>query len=437
MAVTRSRQSTYRPQQFEQKWQDRWEDEGLYRAEDFADKPKYYLLDFFPYPSGDGLSVGHSKHYIPTDVATRFVRMRGYNVLHPMGWDAFGLPAENEAILRQIPPAENTAKNVANYKRQLSLQGISFDWSREINSSHPDYYQWTQWLFLLMYERGLAYRAVGMQWWCPQCKTILANEQVENGYCWRHSDQLVEKKELEQWYFKITDYADELLTELDHLDWPERIILMQRNWIGKSTGAEIVFQAPSTDSAQHEIRVFTTRPDTIFGATFMVLSPEHPLVESLVAPDHRARVEQYKQVSARQSEIERLSTDREKTGVPLGTHAVNPFTGEHIPIWIADYVLMSYGTGAIMAVPAHDERDFEFARKYSLPIRQVVVASFEDEDGDSVFTGTGTMVNSGDYSGLLSEEGKAQIIEHLEERGIGRGAINYRMRDWLVSRQRY
>jgi leucyl-tRNA synthetase len=437
MAITGTRRTRYEPRQFEQKWQSRWEAEGLYVADDSSPKPKYYLLDFFPYPSGDGLSVGHSKHYIPTDVATRFVRMRGYNVLHPMGWDAFGLPAENEAILRQTPPAQNTAKNVANYKRQLSLQGISFDWSREINSSQPDYYQWTQWLFLLMYERGLAYRAVGMQWWCPQCKTILANEQVENGYCWRHSEQLVEKKELEQWYFKITDYADELLTDLDRLDWPERIILMQRNWIGKSTGAEIAFVAPSSGGTVHEIRVFTTRPDTIYGATFMVLSPEHPLVESLVAPDHRARVEQYKQVAARQSEIERLSTDREKTGVPLGAHAVNPCTGEQIPVWIADYVLMSYGTGAIMAVPAHDERDFEFAKKYSLPIRQVVAGPSECDGADIVFTGTGTMVNSGEYSGLPSEDGKDKIIKNLEERGTGTGAINYRLRDWLVSRQRY
>src|SRR5450759_3647044 len=281
MAMKQNMRAKYNPHSFEQKWQDRWEDEGIYRAVDFSHKPKFYQLDFFPYPSGEGLSVGHSKHYVPSDVATRFMRMQGYNVLHPMGWDAFGLPAENEAILQQIPPSENTAKNVANYKRQLKLQGISFDWSREINSSQPDYYRWTQWLFLLMYERGLAYRSTGMQWWCPQCKTILANEQVENGYCWRHSDQLVEKKELEQWYFRITDYAEELLSSLDGLNWPERIVLMQRNWIGKSVGAEIVFEAGNEAGERFSIPVFTTRPDTIFGATFLVLSPEHPLVDEL------------------------------------------------------------------------------------------------------------------------------------------------------------
>ncbi|MGH2442404.1 MAG: leucine--tRNA ligase [Chloroflexota bacterium] len=427
----------YEPHQFEQKWQERWEDEALYRADEFSPKPKYYLLDFFPYPSGEGLSVGHSKHYVPTDVATRFLRMKGYNVLHPMGWDAFGLPAENEAILRQVPPAENTEKNVANYKRQLRLQGISFDWSREINSSHPDYYRWTQWLFLFMLKRGLAYRGIGLQWWCPQCKTILANEQVENGYCWRHSDQLVEKKELEQWYFRTTEYAEELLRDLDELDWPERIILMQRNWIGKSTGAEITFQAFDPRGDQHPITVFTTRPDTVFGAIFMVLSPEHPLVETLVAGDHLGRVQQYRQRASRETEIERLSADREKTGVPLGAYALNPLSEERIPIWIADYVLMSYGTGAIMAVPGHDERDFEFARKYSLPVRQVIETPATFTDQDSVYTGNGSMINSGQFSGLASEEGKAAIIAVLRERGIGSAATNYHMRDWLVSRQRY
>ncbi|HEX8917418.1 MAG TPA: leucine--tRNA ligase [Chloroflexota bacterium] len=436
MAVTKQQHKRYEPQEFEAKWQNRWEDAGIYRAEDFGEKPKYYLLDFFPYPSGDGLSVGHSKHYIPTDVATRFLRMSGYNVLHPMGWDAFGLPAENEAILRQVQPAENTAKNVANYKRQLGLQGISFDWSREINSAMPDYYGWDQWFFLLLYDRGLAYRATGMQWWCPQCKTILANEQVENGYCWRHSDQLVEKKELEQWYFKITDYAEELLRDLDTLDWPERILLMQRHWIGRSEGAEIVFTAADPAGGEHPIRVFTTRPDTVFGATFMVLSPEHPLVDLLTTPEHRARVVQYRQEASRQSEIERLSTEREKAGVPTGAHAVNPLTGERVPVWIADYVLMSYGTGAIMAVPAHDERDFEFARKYSLQVRQVV-RSIDVESDDGAFSGEGIMVNSGDFSGLTTEEGKRKVIEHLEQNGIGHGTVAYRMRDWLVSRQRY
>jgi leucyl-tRNA synthetase len=437
MTTTGTRRARYEPAEFEQKWQDRWEDQALSRAEDFSARQPYYLLDFYPYPSGDGLHVGHSKQYVGTDAASRFLRMRGYNVLHPMGWDAFGLPAENEAIIQQIPPWRNTPKNVANFKRQFRLQGISYDWSREIDSSQPDYYQWTQWLFLLMYRRGLAYRGVGLQWWCPQCKTILANEQVENGYCWRHPDQLVERKELEQWYFRITDYADELLRDLDTLDWPERIILMQRNWIGKSSGAEIVFAGIDPGGDLHPITVFTTRPDTVFGATFMVLSPEHPLVDVLVAPDHRARVVQYRQQAALETEIERLSTEREKTGVPLGAHAINPFTGERIPIWIADYVLMSYGHGAIMAVPAHDERDFGFARKHSLPMRQVVEAPDWETGDEHAFAGTGVMVNSGEFDGLSSEEGKAAIIRQLAERGIGKGAINYRMRDWLVSRQRY
>jgi leucyl-tRNA synthetase len=436
MAVTKVRGSQYEPQEFERKWQQLWEEEGVYRADDFSDKPKYYLLDFFPYPSGEGLHVGHSKQYVGTDVASRFLRMKGRNVLHPMGWDAFGLPAENEAILQQIQPARNTEQNIANFKRQLSLQGIGYDWSREINASKPDYYRWTQWLFLLMYRRGLAYRAKGLQWWCPRCKTILANEQVENGYCWRHPDQLVEKKELEQWFFRITAYAEELLRSLDGLDWPERIILMQRNWIGRSEGAEITFTASDRSGADRPIPVFTTRPDTVFGATFMVLSPEHPLVDDLVTDDHRARVVQYRQVAARESEIERLSTDREKTGVPTGAHALNPFTGEQIPVWIADYVLMTYGTGAIMAVPAHDERDFGFAKKYRLPIRQVIEAP-EGWDPDAAFTGEGTMVNSGEFDGLPSVEGIKRVIARLEETGTGHGSVNYRMRDWLVSRQRY
>jgi leucyl-tRNA synthetase len=437
MTITRSRQTRYVPGNFEASWQLRWEEEGLYRAEDDSPRPKYYLLDFFPYPSGEGLHVGHSKQYIATDTASRFLRMRGLNVMHPMGWDAFGLPAENDAILMQIPPAENTARNIANFKRQLQLQGIGYDWSREINSCQPDFYRWTQWLFLLMLRRGLAYRAKGSQWWCPKCKTILANEQVENGYCWRHSDQLVEKKELEQWYFRITDYAEELLADLDGLDWPERIILMQRHWIGKSVGAEISFTAIAPDGSEHPISVFTTRPDTVFGATFMVLSPEHPLVPVLTPLDQRARVVQYQQTASRESEIERLSTDREKTGVPTGAYAINPYTHELIPIWIADYVLMTYGTGAIMAVPAGDERDFEFANKYSLPIVRVVQGPPDSHGADACYSGHGTLVNSGEFSGLSSEDGKVRIIADLEARGIGNGAVNFRMRDWLVSRQRY
>ncbi len=435
----------YTPYAFEAKWRQIWEEEGLYRASRDTSKPKYYLLEFFPYPSGDGLSVGHSKNYVPCDAAARFRRMRGYNVLHPMGWDAFGLPAENEAIIRQAHPQENTAKNAANYKRQMTLQGLSYDWSREISAADPEYYRWTQWFFLLMYNRGLAYRALAAQWWCPQCQTILANEQVENGYCWRHGDQLVEKKELEQWYFRITDYAEELLSGLDDLTWPEPIIAMQRNWIGKSVGAEIRFQAEAADGGTVEIPVFTTRPDTIYGATFLVLSPEHPDLERLTFDSHRGRVVQYRQEAARETEIKRLSTEREKTGVPTGAHALNPFTGERMPIWIADYVLVSYGTGAIMAVPAHDQRDYEFARKYNLKIVPVVEKSAKidvDRDGwekpdAGVYSGEGIMIDSGPFTGMSTEEGRDRIIAALEERRIGHAAITYRMRDWLVSRQRY
>ncbi len=435
----------YDPHSFEEKWQLMWDEQRIYEASEDRSKPKYYLLDFFPYPSGNGLSVGHSKNYVPTDAASRFKRMTGYNVLHPMGWDSFGLPAENEAILRQTHPQENTERNIANYKRQMNLQGLSYDWSREINASSPEYYRWTQWFFLLMYERGLAYRALAAQWWCPQCQTILANEQVENGYCWRHTDQLVERKELEQWYFRITDYAEELLRELDELDWPDPILAMQRNWIGKSEGAEIEFLAEEVDGTQVKIPVFTTRPDTVFGATFLVLSPEHPLVGRLTTPEHRARVVQYQQMAARETEIKRLATDREKRGVSTGAHALNPFTGERIPIWIADYVLVTYGTGAIMAVPAHDERDFEFARKYDLPIRAVVApAGHIDVErdgyelpGEAALSGEGVMIQSGEFSGLPTDEGRRRIIQALESRSIGKGTTGYRMRDWLVSRQRY
>jgi len=418
---------------------------GIYRASEDMSLPKYYLLEFFPYPSGDGLSVGHSKNYVPCDAAARFRRMRGFNVLHPMGWDAFGLPAENEAIIRQIHPQENTAKNAANYKRQMNLQGLSYDWSREINASDPEYYRWTQWFFLLMYRRGLAYRDLAAQWWCPKCQTILANEQVENGFCWRHTDQPVERKELEQWYLRITDYAEELLSGLDGLDWPEPIIAMQHNWIGKSTGAEIHFTAEAPDGSAVDLPVFTTRPDTVYGATFLVLSPEHPEVDRLTDEAHRGRVVQYQQAASRETEIRRLSTEREKTGVPTGAYAVNPFSGERMPIWIADYVLVTYGTGAIMAVPAHDERDFEFARKYNLPIRQVIEESATvdverdgwEEPQPAAYTGEGTIINSGPFTGLPTAIGRERIVEALEERSIGRGAVTYRMRDWLVSRQRY
>jgi len=442
----------YQPKEFEAKWQRSWAERGLYRTADSFDKPKFYCLDFFPYPSGSGLSVGHGHNYIPTDVYSRFKRMQGYNVLHPMGWDAFGLPAENEAILRQVPPAETVAKNVANYKRQLDLMGLSYDWTREINSTDPDYYRWTEWFFLLLYKRGLAYRASGSQWWCPECKTILANEQVENGFCWRHPETRVEKKDLEQWYFKITAYADQLLDDLETIDWPERIVAMQRNWIGRSEGAEVTFvvappgqgtlpPSPATAGEGCDIVVFTTRPDTLFGATFMVLSPEHPLVDQVTTAGQRAAIQAYQEQARLTSDIDRLSTEREKTGVFTGAYAVNPVNDERIPIWIADYVLMGYGTGAIMAVPAHDQRDFEFARKYGLEIRLVFLEPNSRMTAASMaeaWIHGGIMCNSGRFDGSI--EGRHTIdvfIQWLEQTGKGRRKVNYRMRDWLISRQRY
>ena len=358
----------YTPQEIEARWQRIWRERDAYRTPDTSDRPKFYALDFFPYPSGDGLSVGHCRNYVPTDMIARLQRMRGFNVLHPMGWDAFGLPAENYAIKMGVSPQVTTERNIANYHRQMDLIGLSFDWSREITSCLPDYYRWTQWFFLLLYERGLAYRSTGQQWWCPTDKTILANEQVEQGRCWRCGSE-VTKVDLEQWYFRITDYAQRLLDDLATIDWPEKIKLMQANWIGRSEGAEVEFALAGRDDS---LTVFTTRPDTLFGATYMVLAPEHPLVGELTTAAQRDAVAAYQDEARRQSEIERLSTDKEKTGVFTGAYAVNPVNGEQIPIWISDYVLMGYGTGAIMAVPAHDERDFAFATKFGLPIIEVI-----------------------------------------------------------------
>ncbi|HLV78851.1 MAG TPA: class I tRNA ligase family protein, partial [Chthonomonadaceae bacterium] len=352
----------------EQKWQRRWEEARLFQTENGGDRPKFYGLDFFPYPSGAGISVGHCRNYVPLDVACRQKAMQGRNVLHTMGWDAFGQPAENEAIKRGRNPKEMVEEYAANYKRQLKLVGISYDWSREINSSHPDYYRWTQWFFLLLYKRGLAYRASTPINWCPSCKTGLANEEVVAGRCWRCGTP-VEKRPMPQWYFKITAYADRLIAGLDTIQWPEGIKMMQREWIGRSEGAEVDFPVVGHEET---IRVFTTRPDTLWGATFMVLAPEHPLVDVVTTREKRAEVEDYKRKAERETEIERQSTERAKTGVFTGAYAVNPVNGERIPIWIADYVLMGYGTGAIMAVPGHDERDFEFARAFDLPIVRVV-----------------------------------------------------------------
>ncbi len=424
----------YDPEKIEEKWRKIWQENKLYKTEETKEKPKYYCLDFFPYPSGDGLSVGHCKNYIPTDVFSRFKRMCGFNVLHPMGWDAFGQPAEQEAISKGIHPKITTAKYTANYKRQLNLIGASYDWEREINSSHPDYYKWTQWFFLLLYKRGLAYRAKAPVNWCPNCLTVLANEEVEDGKCWRCNGEVI-KRDLMQWFFKITAYVDDLLTDLETIDWPEKIVLMQRNWIGRSEGIEFDLKIKNSVKT---ISVFTTRPDTIYGMTFVVLAPEHPLVDELTTSEFKDSVETYKSVAYQKSEIQRLSLEKEKEGVFIGAYAINPINMEEISIYIADYVSMTYGTGAIMAVPAHDERDFEFAKKYNLEIR--VVISPPDWDGkplEEAYTGEGVMVNSGEYNNFHSKDGINKICDYLEREGIGKRKVNYRMRDWLISRQRY
>ncbi len=425
----------YDPHEIEQRWQRVWRDADAYRTPDESDRPKFYCLDFFPYPSGDGLSVGHCRNYVPTDMVSRYHRMRGFNVLHPMGWDAFGLPAENYAIKMGVSPRVTTERNIANYHRQMDLIGLSFDWSREITSCKPDYYRWTQWFFLLMYERGLAYRGTGQQWWCPVDKTILANEQVHDGRCWRCGTE-VTKVDLEQWYLRITDYAQELLDDLDTIDWPEPIKLQQANWIGRSEGAEVDFALPGRDAP---LTVFTTRPDTLFGATYMVLAPEHPLVAELTAADRRADVVAYQDQARRESEIERLSTEKDKTGVFTGAYAVNPVNGEQIPIWISDYVLMGYGTGAIMAVPAHDERDFAFATRFDLPIVEVIAPPTGAQGTlAEAYTGDGVMVNSGEFDGLAAPGAAfAAIVARLAERGLARPKVNFKLRDWLISRQRY
>ncbi len=424
----------------EPKWQNLWEAGNAYRTEEASAKPKLFCLDYFPYPSGDGLHVGHCRNYIPTDVISRFYRMKGYNVLHPMGWDAFGLPAENEAIRLKKNPREITLKNTANFKRQLKLLGTSYDWEREINSSDPEYYRWTQWFFLLLYRRGLAYEKESEQWWCPHCKTVLANEQVKEGRCWR-CGTLVEKKKLKQWFFKITDYADRLADDLDIVDWPERIKIMQRNWIGKSVGAEVVFDIVSaSDSSVHPVTVFTTRLDTIMGATFLVLAPEHPLIHEIASGEQHSEVDAYAAASKTKTEIDRMSTDREKTGVFTGAYAINPFSGERIPVWIADYVLMGYGTGAIMAVPAHDSRDFAFATKYGIPIRQVIRwpdVTYDTTTWNDAYSEHGVLVNSGHFDGLATEDAFAAMLAEGEPREHAKAQTNYHMRDWLISRQRY
>lgn len=532
----------YNPQKIEEKWRDFWRERGFFKAKIHDTRRKFYYLNMFPYPSGK-LHAGHGRNYILGDAIVRFLLMRGWNVLNPMGWDAFGLPAENAAIEQGVHPGDWTWQNIREFKRQFRAWGVEYDWDREIATCEPDYYKWTQWLFLKLYEKGLAYRAKGKVNWCPHCEVVLANEQVIGGRCWR-CNSLVEKRELEQWYFRITAYAERLLKDLEKLDWPEHVKKMQENWIGRSEGAEVVFRAETGQ----EIRVFTTRPDTLWGATFLVLAPEHPLVGELTRPERRAEVKAYQEATDRLTEVERTSTEKEKTGVFLGTYAINPVNGERIPIWIADYVLLGYGTGAIMGVPAHDERDFHFALKHGLPVVPVIAhpagkakaylpagsfqrelpqalvsagfspkeengglfLEFSQEETDRVtdilreylfphgwasvvgkgwqivfakeainigsvreekralvelqrreprFTskrtvaeilwdipflrdllfhaGFGTMVNSGPLTGTPGKEAFSRTVEWLSEKGLGKKTVSYKLRDWLISRQRY
>lgn len=379
--------------------------------------------------------MGHCRNYIPTDVLSRYKRMNGFNVLHPMGWDAFGEPAENYAVQHGVHPRITTDYNTANFKRQMSIIGTSYDWTREIDSSDPDFYRWTQWFFLLLYKRGLAYRDMNWQWWCPVCQTTLSSHEVSGGVCWRgHSG--VTRRQIPAWYFKITDYADELLAGLDEIDWPERIKTMQRNWIGRSEGVHISFLT----EAGHPVSVFTTRPDTLYGVTFFALAPEHALVDQLTTDEHRMEVESYVALSNQQSEIERMSEARQKSGVFSGAYVLNPINSERVPVWIADYVLPTYGGGAVMGVPAHDQRDFEFARQYSLLVKRVIAPPDQPaSEGDlpEAYLDPGTMVNSGPYNGLPNQEAAMQITAYLEEEILGRRTVQYHMRDWLISRQRY
>lgn len=429
--------SQYCPQDFEERWQQRWEELGIYRAIDHDERPRFYSLVMFPYPSGD-LHMGHMRVYTISDVITRHRRMLGYNVLNPMGWDAFGLPAENAAIKNKMHPGAWTRSNIKHMRdSQLKKLGTSYDWRREVTTCNSDYYRWTQWLFLRFYEKGLAVRKEAPLNWCPQCKTVLANEQVENGACWRHPETPVEQVQMSQWFFAITKYSEELLQDLDQLKgWPQSVRIMQQNWIGKSEGAELYFTVESKPNVQ--ISVFTTRPDTVFGVSYLVLAPENPLVAELVAPDRKAEVEKYVDQAKHKTELERITGEKTKTGVPIGASVVNPFNGDIVPIWVSDYVLMNYGTGAVMGVPAHDERDFVFAKTFGLPITEVI-----SQDGQpspelkAAFLEPGVMINSGSFNGLSSTEAKKKMVGWAENNQSGKARTQYRLRDWLISRQRY
>lgn len=426
----------YFPQEIEKKWQKYWEENHTFHTPNDSDKPKYYALSMFPYPSGK-LHMGHVRNYTITDVIARFKKMQGFNVLHPMGWDSFGLPAENAAMKHGANPETWTDENIAYMTKQLKMLGLSYDWDREVTTCKPDYYKWTQWLFLQLYKKGLAYKKEAAVNWCDSCGTVLANEQVIDGKCWR-CDSIVEKKYLSQWFLKITDYADRLLKDLDKLDgWGDNVKTMQANWIGKSQGAILKFKVAEKDM---EIPVYTTRPDTAFGITYLVVAPEYKDIETLTTEENKQAVEEYRANARKLTEIERLSTDRVKTGVPLGTHAINPFTGEKFPLWTADYALVEYGTGAVMAVPTHDERDFAFAKKYNLPMKVVISPKDSELNVDEMtnaYTEEGVMVNSGEFNGMKNVDAKKAITQFAVDNGFGEFKTQFRLRDWLVSRQRY
>ncbi len=421
--------------EIESKWQKFWKENQTYKT-DFNDlEKKLYTLVMFIYPSGAKLHIGHWYNYGPTDSWARFKKLKGYNVFEPMGYDAFGLPAENYAIKTGIHPYDSTIQNIKDIREQLKKMGCMYDWSAELMTCVPEYYKWNQWIFLQLYKKGLAYRKNAPVNWCPNDQTVLANEQVVDGCCERCGTQVIQRN-LYQWFFKITEYAEELLQGLEKINWPEKTKLMQLNWIGKSEGAEVTFKVDGSDD---EIKVFTTRPDTLFGVTYVVLAPEHPLVDKITTVDYKESVEKYRESVKSLTEIERTSTVKEKTGVPTGAYAINPMNGEKVPVWIADYALITYGTGCVMAVPGHDERDFEFAKKFNLEIRKVILQDGTNEADElkEAFVDVGTMINSGQFDGVRSDEGIKKVIKYLEENNFGKGKVNYRLRDWLISRQRY
>ncbi len=432
---------SYFPQEIEKKWQNIWEETKAFKTPDASDKPKYYALSMFPYPSGK-LHMGHVRNYTITDVIARFKKANGFNVLHPIGWDSFGLPAENAAMKHHVDPETWTDENIAYMKKQLKMLGLSYDWDREVTTCKPEYYKWTQWLFLQLYKKGLVYKKEAAVNWCNECGTVLANEQVIDGKCWR-CDSTVEKKYLSQWFIKITDYADVLLEDLDKLPgWGDNVKTMQANWIGKSKGA--IFKFPVIDAPNGEkieVPVYTTRPDTVFGITYLVVAPEYKDIEKLTTPENKEAVEEYRANARKMSEIERLSTERVKTGVALGTHCKNPFNGEIFPLWTADYALVEYGTGAVMAVPTHDTRDFAFAKKYNMPMKVVIApednTSLDASTMTEAYTEEGILVNSGEFNGIKNNKAKKAITQWAVDKGFGEFKTQYRLRDWLISRQRY